>query len=336
MSAVTTNKADRKEHAARINAAWQRGVEAIIETGLRIIDAREALEHGEYIAMVENDLHCSRTTAFKLVAVASNKTLSNVSHVKHLPSSWGTLYELASAENKGLDLGAGIKSGAIHPKMERKDVKALLPPPAQRDDDLEEGDDMPTREEAEESYQATLRDLGEPYDHQSPWAAHNQQPPDAEDDGDSPEVIWRRGLLYRAEEAAGSALYEDWSQFRVDSELVAAAERAAEAWGKTAAYLRELGGGMANAVAAKTTPEDATESGPKRRGRPPGSKNKPKIAALIDNKLDETIEMVAPTVAVDDDFSDTLAARMQQGESTGAPDDPYEIPAMFDRTRSAS
>jgi uncharacterized protein with GYD domain len=108
--------------------------------------------------------------------------------------------------------------------------------------------DMPTVEEAEESYQQTLRDHGQPYDHQSPWAAHNQPRPETvfpeddepEDEGDSPEVIWRRGLLYRAEEAAGNALYEDWSQFTVDSEVVAAAERAAEAWEKTAAYLREL------------------------------------------------------------------------------------------------
>lgn len=33
--------------------------------------------------------------------------------------------------------------------------------------------------------------------------------PDSEDDGDSQEVIWRRGLLYRAEEAAGNARHED-------------------------------------------------------------------------------------------------------------------------------
>ena len=41
-------------------------------------------------------------------------------------------------------------------------------------------------------------------------------------------------------------------------------------------------------------------------------------------------KIVAKVVA--DDFSDTLAARMRQGESAGAPDDPFEIPPMFDRT----
>ena len=33
----------REEHAACINDAWQRGVEAVIETGLRIIDATEGV-----------------------------------------------------------------------------------------------------------------------------------------------------------------------------------------------------------------------------------------------------------------------------------------------------
>jgi hypothetical protein len=101
----------RKEHAACINEAWQHGVDAIIETGMRIIDARDGLEHGEYIAMVENDLHFKRAMAFKLVAIASNKVLSNVSHGKHLPTTWTVLYDLSAVGNKGFDLEAGIESG---------------------------------------------------------------------------------------------------------------------------------------------------------------------------------------------------------------------------------
>jgi hypothetical protein len=138
-----------KEHAARINEAWQRGVDAVIETGMRIIDARDGLEHGEYIAMVENDLHFSRQTAHKLISIASNKVLSNVAHVRHLPPSWGTLSELAVVANKGFDLEAGIASGAVHPGMERKDVKALLPSP-QRDDDLPDDDATPTADTSDD------------------------------------------------------------------------------------------------------------------------------------------------------------------------------------------
>jgi hypothetical protein len=140
----------RKEHAAHINEAWQRGVDAVIETGMRIIDARDGLEHGEYIAMVENDLHFKRAMAFKLVAIASNKALSNVSHGKHLPTAWTTLYELAAVANKGLDLEAAIERGAVHPRMERKDVKALLPRPPQRDDDLPDDDAAPTADTSDD------------------------------------------------------------------------------------------------------------------------------------------------------------------------------------------
>jgi hypothetical protein len=47
-------------------------------------------------------------------------------------------------------------------------------------------------------------------------------------------------LIHRAAESAGHAAYEDWSKFKVDSELVAAAAQAAEAWKQTAAYLRSI------------------------------------------------------------------------------------------------
>jgi hypothetical protein len=142
---------ERAEHAAHINAAWQRGVDAIIETGRRIEDAKADLPtYGEYEEMVRTDLHFSRQTALKLRAIASNKVLSDAAHVRHLPPSWGTLSELAVIANKGYDLEAGIASGAIHPRMERKHVKALLSPPPQRDDDLEEPDredDQPHEDE---------------------------------------------------------------------------------------------------------------------------------------------------------------------------------------------
>jgi hypothetical protein len=60
------------------------------------------------------------------------------------------------------------------------------------------------------------------------------------DEGDTDEVCWRRGLLYRAENAAGEAAYEDWSGFIVDSVLVDAATRAAKAWTDVAGYLGRL------------------------------------------------------------------------------------------------
>jgi transposase-like protein len=60
------------------------------------------------------------------------------------------------------------------------------------------------------------------------------------DDGDSDEVCWRRGLMYRATNAAGEALFEDWSQFPIDPEIVDTIERAAAAWAKLDAYIKQL------------------------------------------------------------------------------------------------
>jgi hypothetical protein len=60
------------------------------------------------------------------------------------------------------------------------------------------------------------------------------------DDGDSDEVCWRRGLMYRATNAIGDALFEDWSQFPIDPEIVETVARAAAAWAKLDAYLKEL------------------------------------------------------------------------------------------------
>jgi hypothetical protein len=47
------------------------------------------------------------------------------------------------------------------------------------------------------------------------------------DEGDSEEVTWRRGLVHRARESAGHALYEDWSHFTVDAQVVTAVKHAA-------------------------------------------------------------------------------------------------------------
>jgi hypothetical protein len=63
---------------------------------------------------------------------------------------------------------------------------------------------------------------------------------------DDEETCWRRGLLYRATNAAGDAAYEDWTKFKVDAELVSAAKRAARAWEETAAYLTRLYRGNTN------------------------------------------------------------------------------------------
>jgi hypothetical protein len=60
------------------------------------------------------------------IFLAGHPAISNAKHVSLLPPSWGTLYQLTRVETKALE--AAIKDGRVNPKMERKEVAALLSP----------------------------------------------------------------------------------------------------------------------------------------------------------------------------------------------------------------
>ena len=115
------------EWAARINAAWQKMVSNIIETGQTLIDAKADLPHGAFTAMIEDDLAFGPRTAERLMAIASHPTLSNPTHASVLPASWMTLAQLARLD--GARVETLIRDGQIYPKLERKDAALLLPPP---------------------------------------------------------------------------------------------------------------------------------------------------------------------------------------------------------------
>lgn len=111
---------DWKYHAARIRAAWGKMIASIIETGEALIDAKEELGHGGFLAMVQSELPFDRNTAHRLMKIAAHPVLSNVAHGPHLPPHWRTLYELTKM-NHGLLL-AKLKDGSINPKTTRKDI----------------------------------------------------------------------------------------------------------------------------------------------------------------------------------------------------------------------
>ena len=119
------NTKNWKYHAERIAMAWNKQIPSIIETGRAVIDAREELEDESFKAMVQSKLPFVRQTAYKLINIAEHPIISSVAHVRHLPSSWGTLHELTKLPNDVLL--AKLKDGSIHPKLERKDVKAMRP-----------------------------------------------------------------------------------------------------------------------------------------------------------------------------------------------------------------
>src|SRR5580658_8460986 len=74
---TTSITAERTQWAARISAAWQQSVTSIIETGRLLTEAKAALDHGEWLPMVESDLPFQRNTAQRLMKIAADSRLAN-------------------------------------------------------------------------------------------------------------------------------------------------------------------------------------------------------------------------------------------------------------------
>ncbi len=109
--------------ASAISEAWNKTLNSVFETGDALIGAKDALKHGEWIKMVEGELPFGISTANKLMAVAWDERLRNSERVPNLPSQWGTLYALTRLDNEIIE--KSFENGAIHPKLERKDIKFL-------------------------------------------------------------------------------------------------------------------------------------------------------------------------------------------------------------------
>lgn len=98
-------------------------VEAVFQVGRELLQAKQALPHGEFQKMVERELPFSNQTARCYMSIATCHHFKNASIASVLPSSWYTLSVL-----QRLDLStfnAAVQAGKIHPEMTRADAEAL-------------------------------------------------------------------------------------------------------------------------------------------------------------------------------------------------------------------
>jgi hypothetical protein len=106
-----------------ITEPWQNAVDSIIETGRRLLEAKDGVEYGEWGKIFKNNKPFSVVTAKKLICIAEHPVLSNRSHVNGLPPSWGTLYELSQIpEPLMLQM---LEEGKIHPELTRREAEQL-------------------------------------------------------------------------------------------------------------------------------------------------------------------------------------------------------------------
>jgi hypothetical protein len=109
----------------RLQRAWRKSTESIIQACKHLAEAKAKLDPAEFDDMVDNDLAVSGATGRKLVLIGQNRLLC--SHGNILPNHWTTLYALS--ELTDAQLRAAIRDGKIHTEMQRADAEALRNPP---------------------------------------------------------------------------------------------------------------------------------------------------------------------------------------------------------------
>lgn len=127
MLATPRQLTTRAEFAADIRREWSNALEATIAVGRRLNEAKAALPHGEYEAMVATDLPFSTSTARKLREIAAFVDEGQVP-LDRLPEAMSTLYAIATLPDDTRQ--QALDAGTIHPAVTRGEVEALKVPAA--------------------------------------------------------------------------------------------------------------------------------------------------------------------------------------------------------------
>jgi hypothetical protein len=109
----------------RINAAYSKSLEAIIETGRLLLEFKKSAGHGCFMQCFdEGRMLFPIDTAEKVMRIASSRVLSNSANLRNLPQAISSLYLLSQMPEEQLQ--QAISDGAVHPDMRARDIKMLI------------------------------------------------------------------------------------------------------------------------------------------------------------------------------------------------------------------
>ena len=111
-------------YAQRITACQRKGVASIIECDRLLIAAKDELEHGEFLKMIENNLPFKRSTAQAFMRIASDGRITKYQHAGCLPAHWSTLAKIIQLPDAAFE--ARIADGTIHPALERRPAAEMI------------------------------------------------------------------------------------------------------------------------------------------------------------------------------------------------------------------
>jgi Protein of unknown function (DUF3102) len=108
---------------ARFKNAMRKSIEGIIEAGQILQEAKDSLEHGQWLFWLENHLQFDVRQAQMLIFLSKNPVLSNACNYTHLPVSPRTLWELSQMPKQRLV--KLIADGTINQSTRIEDAVAL-------------------------------------------------------------------------------------------------------------------------------------------------------------------------------------------------------------------
>lgn len=114
----------RAQFVERITAAWHKSREKIFALGNALIEAKRALVHGEFEAMLQKDLPFHPDHARRFMRIAADPRLSNPASTPVLPETVEAMDTLRRLNDEQFE--TAIARGAIHPGMTVRDSIALV------------------------------------------------------------------------------------------------------------------------------------------------------------------------------------------------------------------
>ena len=123
----TDNQAENKANywLEKILSSLQRSVDYVMEAGQYLIQAKEALKHGEWLKLFEDGrLPFGERRAQYYMKIARHPVLSNPNNRSYLPRSRTALLELCKGEEKQIE--SLISQEKIHSSLKAKDVRCLV------------------------------------------------------------------------------------------------------------------------------------------------------------------------------------------------------------------
>jgi hypothetical protein len=113
------NLRTRAEFANEIKRLWLHAEQQFISIGRRLNEAKEHLNHGQFMDMVAADLPFSHSVANRLMRVAAGIDAGAVS-LDRLPPSYATIYEVLTLTSEEREKAEA--EGVIRPDMRRQDL----------------------------------------------------------------------------------------------------------------------------------------------------------------------------------------------------------------------